>query len=166
MMMSQNETFLIRAADVRFGRAPDGRVQLITGEETKELGQVTAIFPISNPARMISLRDEEGREIGVLDDIHGLDPESRKLIKKELEKSYFMPRITDIYSIGEKLHVLSWEVETDRGRRAFEVRHVRQNVRRTGPRRFIVKDVDGNRYEIRDWSALPIRARRIIERHL
>jgi len=164
--MNQEKTFLIRAADVRFARGRDGRVQLITVEGKKRVGQVTGIFPISNPGHMISLRDQEGLEIGILDDMHGLDVESKKLIKEELEKSYFMPRIVDIYSIDEKLHVLIWEVETDKGRRAFEVRHVRQNVRRTGPRRFIVKDVDGNRYEIRDWTALPVRARRIIERYL
>jgi hypothetical protein len=77
-----------------------------------------------------------------------------------------MPRIVDVLAIREKLNVLAWDVETDRGQRTFEVRYVRQNVRGLGRQRLIIRDVDGNRYEIRNWRAFPQRAQRLIERYL
>ena len=112
------------------------------------------------------IRDEEGTEIGLLDDVRGLDPDSQRIIRDELERSYFMPRITDVLDVREELNVVIWEVETNRGPRKFEVRHVRQNIRRMGRRRLVIKDVDGNRYEIRDWIKLPPLAQKLIQNYL
>ena len=77
-----------------------------------------------------------------------------------------MPRITDIHSIKETLNVEEWDVETNKGPRTFQVRHARQNVRRLGPRRFAIKDVDGNRYSVRDWINLPPQAQKLFDPYL
>jgi hypothetical protein len=160
------EESVIKASEVRFARNAEGRVVLIRGTDPEVVGNVMSAFPLTSPGRMVSVRDEEGQEIGLLDDIHGLDPESRQIIRAELERSYFMPRITDILDVREEHRVVTWEVETNRGPRTFQVRHVRQNVRRMGRRRLVIKDVDGNRYEIRDWMDLPPLAQKLIQIYL
>jgi len=164
--MSQSDTFVIEGADVRFGRTSDGQILLHRGQNVVTVGSIMSAFPLTRPGQMVSIRDEEGDEIGILRGVGGLDPRSRRVMDEELERAYFMPRIRDILDIQEELNVVTWEVETDRGPRHFEVRNVRQNVRRMGNRRFVIRDVDGNRYEIHDWADLPPAAQRIIWNHL
>ena len=77
-----------------------------------------------------------------------------------------MPRVTDILDLRERMNGVEWEVQTNRGPRSFQVRHVRWSVRRIGPRRLVIKDVDGNRYEIRDWMQLSPASQKLLEPYL
>ena len=95
-----------------------------------------------------------------------LDEISRQIVVEELERTYFMPRITDVYDIHDDLGVVSWEVATDKGDRSFHVRNIRQNVRKMGRRRLVIRDVDGNRYEIRDWARPPAPPEKLLEPYL
>lgn len=164
--MTSDDEFLLSASQLRFERDAEGDALVVIDGRPRSLGNVMAAFPLSGRTRMVSLRDQEGQEIGILDDVAGLDETSRQIVTEELERTYFMPRIQDIFDIDEEHQVLTWEVETNRGPRTFQVRHVRQNVRKMGHRRLIIKDVDGNRYEIRDWQGLPPVARRFLEEYI
>lgn len=151
------DNFLLDASTCTFTRQSEERILM---ESTESQGQVTVMlmlgaFPLSDPGRLILLRDPEGNEIGILDELGKLDPDSRRLVQEELEKTYFMPIIKEVNSIDHTLNLITWNVRTDRGHRVFEVRHARQNVRKIGRTRLIIKDVDGNRYEIPDWTRLP-----------
>lgn len=158
--------FLIKASDVRFEREGEDRVVARTGGHALRIGNVVTAFPLSRPQCMIQLRDEEGQEIGILDDIRQLDKESRRIVQEQLDRSYFMPRILDVEGMESKLGVETWKVVTDKGPRTFMVRRPRINVRKLGRLRLIIKDVDGNRYDVRNWSRLPPRAQRHIQGHL
>jgi hypothetical protein len=147
-MQQQNEGFL-EAATLRLQRNEDGEPVAVIGEKRVTLGHILSIYPISNREHFVSLRDTEGNEIGIVEEAHTIEGGSRRVLQEELERSYFLPQITDIVSITDKLGVLTWRVETNRGPRTFEVRRPRQNVRSVGGGRYIVKDVDGNRYDIR-----------------
>ena len=161
-----DDDFVIKAGDVRFRREADGRVVLLRGGERTAVRGLLSAFPLTHAGRIVAVRDEEGNEIGLLDDAHALDAESRRIVAEEVERSYFMPRITDILDVREELNVVTWEVETDRGRRTFEVRHILRNIRRLRRRRVVIKDVDGNRYEIRDWLKLPAPARELMQMYM
>jgi len=165
--LATSETdFLITAEQVHFRRDEDDRIVLDYDGSRTQVSRIVAAFPLSDRQKMISVRDAEGVEIGILDHIGRLDPQSRAIVDHELERTYFMPRITDIRDIKEDLKVVDWDVETDKGPRQFQVRGVRRNIRRIGRRRVVVKDVDGNRYEIRDWSALSRDAQMLLEPYL
>ena len=138
----------MKADSVRLERNADGEPVARIRDRTVTLGHIVSIFPISNREHFVSLRDTEGNEIGIVKEAHLLDAASRRILREELERSYFLPRIKDILSINEQLGVLTWRVTTDRGTRSFEVRNPRRNVRSVGGGRYIVKDVDGNRYDI------------------
>jgi len=164
--VAQQKNFLIEASHVRFEREDDDHVYMITSGGRQEVGTITMAFPLSNRGRMIVVRNAEGEEIGILDNLKSLDAASRRIANEEMEKSYFLPRIQDVFDVTEKLGVATWKVQTDRGPRTFQVRRPRQNLRKIGRRRVIIRDVDGNRYELSDWTTLPRRTRRLFEEYL
>lgn len=153
---------LIDGEDITITRDSYGHPVAKVDDQEVVLSHILSIYPISNKTSFLALRDQQGKEIGILDSIDKLDSDSKKIVWEELERSYFLPRIKDIHAINEKLSVLTWEVSTNRGFRAFQVRNPRKNVRAVTNRRFIVKDVDGNRYEIRNIGNLPARAQTLI----
>ena len=87
------------------------------------------------------------------------------LVLEELEHAYLMPQIQRIYAIEEEFGVLHWHVLTDRGERHFEMRG-RDEVQPITPDRFLVRDIDGNRYEIADVRALDRWSQNLIHTHL
>lgn len=139
-------------------RLPDGRVY--------EDVQVAPAFPISRPNRFVQFTTAEGKEIGILPDPRRLDRESRDLLLRQLDQAYFMPRITRIIRIDERMGIARWEVETDRGWSAFDVVARSESVWYVGRNRVVIRDADGNRYLIEDLSALDKRSRRLADLYM
>ena len=136
----------VSAIELRKNRGGDN-VAILDGREIV-LGHILNVFPISNRSHFVSLRDLEGNEIGIVEQAHELDPESRRILRSELERSYFLPKIQDILSVADHLSIFTFRVKTDKGLRTFEVRNPRRSIRSVGGGRYIIKDVDGNRYDI------------------
>ena len=86
-------------------------------------------------------------------------------LEQELEKSYFLPALVRVLDITDDFGIQRWEVETDRGPRVFEVRS-REDLRWLHPGHLIVRDVDGNRYEIKRFDDLDTSSRLKIESFL
>ena len=105
------------------------------------------------------------KEIGIVQDIQKMDPQSRKVAEEELEMMYFIPKITRINRIKSERGSYKWIVETDRGEREFDIRH-REDIRMLESNRVIVKDIDGNRFEIPNYSRLDPRSRSMLERYM
>ncbi len=158
--------FLVDAATARFARdSRDDQVHMIVNNREYAVGNVAMAFPLSSRTRMISVRNREGQEIGILDDLSRLDDASRAIVDMEMEKAYFLPKVSDVFDVREELSIVTFKVETDRGPRTFQVRNVRQNIRKIGYVRFVIRDVDGNRYEIPDFNALSPRVQRMMEEY-
>ena len=60
-----------------------------------------------------------------------------------------------IHKMTERFGSAIWDLETDRGRIAISTRQLNEAVRELGPRWFLIVDVEGNRYEIKDLNELP-----------
>jgi len=151
---------------VRFGR--DGstlNVQIEGGEERKKVS-LARLFPLGEPERWISVLDTEGHELGIMQDLGGLDTESRRLVLEELRRRYIVPQIQRILSCKEKFEMVEWEVQTDRGTTTFLTRNLRDNIQQPDEDRLILTDVDGNRYDIADVGALDTRSRNLLEQHV
>ena len=159
------DDYLLDGSQVRFSRKDGDSAFMTTGGREYEVGAIVMAFPISKRARFVAVRDNQGEELGIIRDVGSLDPHSWRIVSEEVERSYFMPLILEVLDVTEKLAVGTWKVETDRGSRTFQVRRPRQNLRKIG-RRIIIRDVDGNRYEIRDWRKLSLRARSQIEEYI
>lgn len=143
-----------------------GTLKLVVKKDgaTKEYSgvEVKLAFPMTGGSKMVSFREPGGKEIGLLKDADALDHESSQALQQALGLAYFVPVITKIHSIIEEFGVTRWKVETDRGPRTFDVA-TRQDVRPLGQGRYLIRDVDGNRYEIRDTEALDPASRSLLD---
>jgi len=119
-------------------------------------------FPISGAADLVSFLDHDDKEVLLLQNPGGLDPESRRTLEEEIGRAYFVPKITYVYDIEDSHGAARWEVETDRGYRVFDVRD-REDVRVLGGVRVLLQDADGNRFEIEDLTLLDTHSRRLID---
>ena len=125
----------------------------LRGEIHERVG-VQRAFPLNAPTKFIVIHDSDGSEIGIVRDLADLAPDSRDALEIALEQAYFMPRILKINSIVSNFYVPTWDVETDRGHRVFEIPSSKRDVRVIDDVRVILRDADGNRYEIVDYRRL------------
>ncbi len=140
-------------------------------EGDREYPEVKPImgFPLTDPDQFISfveMKDgKNDKEIGIVEDIKKIDSKSRKVLKEELKKEYFMPRITKINRMKETHGVMKFDVETDKGPRDFETRF-KEDIRKLPGCCVVIKDADGNRYEIKDYRKLDQRSISLIDTEL
>ena len=127
-------------------------VQLPDGSTHTKVEAVRS-FPINETVRYITLLDSEGNEIGIVEDVRKLTPKSRDVLMEELQKRYFMPKITKINSLDGQFGVTQWDVETTQGDVQFGMR-TRYDIVTLENGRVLIKDADGNRYEIENYNKL------------
>jgi hypothetical protein len=160
----QRELNLLDPRGVRFRYDGFGDLMLeVEGDGAHAQVQVRRGFPLSDEGHFLSVRDRDGRELGMLRDVGELDGESARILAAELERIYFVPRITRVVRIEERFHIPRWEVETDRGPRVFEIRSGRSDVRVLPAGRILIRDADGNPYEIPDCLRLDEASRALVE---
>ncbi len=151
--------------EIRLFRDQKGRTHLALHDTvTFPNVRVRRAFPLSQPRRYVGFANNRDESITILRSLKGLDADSARIIKEELRKRYLGSVILDVYVMRERYGVSHWRVLTDRGEKEFDVRGLRDNIFDLGPRRLLIIDVDGNRYEIPDYGRLSPRARRQIER--
>ena len=130
---------------------------LKTNEAAEEVDhgivKLRRLFPFEELWSDITVMTPQNEEIGVIASID-LFGEVASLLKNELERVYFTPKISKIYSMKDKYGFSSWDVETDIGRITFSVKDTFRSVVSLGNNRAIITDVDGGRYEIVDASKL------------
>jgi hypothetical protein len=145
-----------------------GDVLRLTHEGDRTCLKVVVVraFPLSEPARYLSVRDTENKELGIIVEPTELDPENLRLVKEELERRYLVPVIRRIASIKERFGTVEWEVETHRGKCRFTTRDLRENVVRPSRGRYLLTDVDGNRYDVPELSALDAQSQEWLLRHM
>lgn len=129
-------------------------------------------FPLSaqNTNIMVCAPGEEmerGSEIGILEDLEGMQPESREAVIRELGLHYFVPVVKTIFDIREEFGFLYWSVETDRGRKDFIMRDsVIGSTRKVSDGRWLIIDINQTRYEIRDFQSLDSHSQNLLSRFL
>jgi hypothetical protein len=132
------------------------------GEEPKADVRVRRAFPWSQPGRYISIRDSEGKELMLIEDLSAIDAAQRELIESALKASSFVPRILAVRMVDVRFGHQQWSVVTDRGPIDFRVQE-REDIRFLADGRFRIKDADGNVYELPPLNQLDAESRRAIE---
>ncbi|HEX4794301.1 MAG TPA: DUF1854 domain-containing protein [Humisphaera sp.] len=148
-----------------FNLTPDaqGRLTLTRpGEEDKSDVRLRRAFPWSGPGRHVSVRDAEGKELLLIDDLLSLPEVLRQTIERWLEDTSLTPRITSIQHLDVRFGYQQWNVTTDRGPIEFRVQE-REDIRFLPDGRFRIKDADGNVYEMPRVDELDEPSRRAIE---
>jgi len=96
-------------------------------------------------------------------DPKSLKPESLEAVKEELARRYLTATVNSITDAKGEFGATYWHVETDRGPRDFVTQSLQENAQWLSPKHLMLIDVDGNRFEITDITALDERSRRLIE---
>ena len=104
-------------------------------------------FPWSSPQQHVSIRNSEGKEVLLIENVDALPAEQRAAVNAALGASIFVPRIQRVESIDVSFGYQKWQVQTDRGPTEFRVQE-REDIRFLPDGRFSIKDADGNVYEM------------------
>lgn len=153
-----HRTRILGPAELELERTDGGFVTLTVrgGEQPERYERINAFraFPLSAIDQYISLRDREGDEIGIVESLDALAPAQAALVRDELDRRYFTPLIQRVESLKEEFGYSYWTVDTDAGRRRFTVQSGKNNVTLVGEGRLVIVDVDGNRFEVADYTRL------------
>ncbi len=163
-MTDLNDSFNLRVLNpkefklFRTGEA-DARVRMeLLGDRCVIEVRIARALPLSDPDRYIGLRDGDDKEIGLLHDLHGLEPNTRIIIEEELDRRYLLPRVEKVIGVRDEFGISVWDVLTDHGTRRYTVRNMRDNTVPISPTRLIMTDVDGNRFEFPDVTTVGSKA--------
>lgn len=134
--------------------------------KTAERVRLLRAAPLSMPGGYISVRDRDGKEIGVLRDLSALDRDSREAAQSELYRRYIVPEIRKILGGRKRFDSVELDLDTDRGRRRIATREPLHQAVEVHPGRLLIEDAEDNRYEIRDVSALDPASRKILAENM
>lgn len=168
---------LKNAADVRYLTNKDIKFYETKGKllgavlDGKDEGRVDVLrlFPINEPTRYLSVRRraenhrDKNTEIGIIASLKGFSDEETKLVAHELEKRYFVPKITKVKSAREEFGHTYWETETTAGDRNFTTFDMSSSLIRISGNSVMLIDVDGSRYLIPDLKNADDKAMKILD---
>lgn len=123
-------------------------------------------FPFDLEWEFISVMNAEGEEIGIIRRVSDFDEETQGLLCNELQRRYYSPVIKQILSVKERYGFSYWKVMTEEGEVTFTLHDTYRSLIRAGETRVIFLDVNGNRFEIKDTSALDRKSQKKIELYL
>lgn len=145
-------------------RTPDG------SSETFERVSIIRAFPITAPNDFLSVREAikggNGDEIGLIETLSLFDADTVALLNEELDRRYFIPEITKLYSMKEKYGYHYTEAQTSAGRVKFVLNNPSNNIRTLEDGRILITDTDGNCFCLPDPAKLDKQSYRIIEIYL
>ena len=138
----------------------------IKQEEKEERVFLYRQFPFEIQWEFISVMDSDKQEIGILRSIEQFDQETKALLVKELVRRYYTPVIERIFSVKERYGFSYWKVKTPDGDMNFTLQDTFRSMIRAGENRLLLLDVNGNRFEIPDVTALDRKSYKKIELYL
>src|SRR5437870_9247823 len=106
------------AGELRLTRRADGRLWAARGDAERAVW-VRRCFPWSEPARFVSLRDDDQQEFALVRDPADLDAASRRVLEEALVAAGFVFQITRVTAIEEEVDIRHWRVQTPGGTRSF-----------------------------------------------
>ena len=159
------EMRFLTADNAVFARTEGGFVSLKFGEKEYKRVGVYLTFPLTNPEEFISIReaDEKAKEIGMVEALSQLPKDQQEMLREQIRLRYFMPVIKKVLDVKEEYGYAYWHVETSFGVCRFTTHMSGDVVVSLSDSRLLVKDIDGNRYEIPDFYALGVQERKKLD---
>ncbi len=123
-------------------------------------------FPFECEWDFISVLNEEQEEMGIVRSTSLFEGSAREILEEELRRRYYAPIIQSIQNVKERYGFSYWKVQTREGEVSFTLHDTYRSLIRAGEKRLILLDVNGNRFEIPDVSALDRKSYKKIELYL
>jgi hypothetical protein len=118
--------------------------------------------PLTHPNRYLALLNSKNEEVAMIVDPTDLREDCLSAIQVELSRRYLTATVTKVQKANVEFGATYWHVETDRGKRDFVTQNLQENAQWLSPKHLLLIDVDGNRFEIPDVSALDPRSVQIV----
>jgi hypothetical protein len=143
------------AADLTLFYEPAGTLRLTIGDRwSYPQVKLYQAAPLSHPGKYLSLQSGKGEEIVMVESLEDFKPEARSIVEEEIRRRYLTARIQAITGIRTEFGVTYWHVDTDRGPRDFVMQSLSESCIWLSDSHLLLIDVDGNRFEIPDRTAL------------
>ena len=139
---------------MKIEKMPSGFLKVTKDEKTYEKVNVVRLFPYQYEDEYIALLDKDNEEITILKDLDGLAKEERTILLNYLSYKYYMPEITKIHQIKEKMGYLYVDLETTAGKKEVCIADFVSNIRFIKDKILSITDVEGNKYRVSDFQAL------------
>ena len=140
--------------------AADGRLVVMVDGAPVPV-RLRQCFPWSEPGLHLSLRNDEDREIAIVDDPAELDAQSRSAIEQALAEAGFVLEVTRVLDIDEEVEIRQWTVETRQGRRLFQT-HLDDWPRSLPNGGILIRDVAGDLYRLAAPSQMDGKSRELL----
>ena len=140
--------------------AADGRLVVMVDGAPVPV-RLRQCFPWSEPGLHLSLRNDEDREIAIVDDPAELDAESRSAIEQALAEAGFVLEVTRVLDIDEEVEIRQWTIETRQGRRLFQT-HLDDWPRSLPNGGILIRDVAGDLYRLAAPSQMDRKSRELL----
>lgn len=155
----------LNRGNAEFQRTGTGFLSLKVGEERYPRVQVVRMFPFTDKDGFLSIRtpDERSREIGIIEKWGDFDEETCQMLREQLSLRYFTPVITKVLNIKDEYGYAYFDVVTNFGACRFTIQMGGNAVVHLTDTRILIYDIDENRFEIPDISALTPGERRKLD---
>jgi hypothetical protein len=140
--------------------AADGRLHVVVDGRCVAV-RLRQCFPWSEPGLHLSLRDDEEREIAIVDDPTLLEPDSRRALEHALAQAGFVLEVTRVLDIDEEIEIRQWTVETLQGSRSFQT-HLDDWPRILPNGGLLIRDVAGDLYRLASPATMDKKSRELL----
>lgn len=147
----------IKGGALRLERRGDGRLWALRNGDERPV-RVHRLFPWSDDARHVSLRDSADEEFALVGPEEPLDGESGRVLEEATRGAGFVLEVTAVLDVREEIEIRVWSVETRQGSRRFQTR-LDDWPRETPGKGLLIRDVAGDHYFVPDPEALDTRSR-------
>ena len=140
--------------------AADGRLAVVVDSVPVPV-RLRQCFPWSEPGLHLSLRNDEDREVAIVDDPARLDTESRLALEQALAEAGFVLEVTRVLNIEEEVEIRQWTVETRQGPRHFQT-HLDDWPRTLPNGGILIRDVAGDLYRLASPADMDRKSRELL----
>ena len=123
-------------------------------------------FPFNMPEEYISVQNKDQEELALIKSLSDLPDEAAALVREELERKYYTPKLKKILTLKETRGFSFWQVLTDAGELSFTLQDTSRSIAKISEDRAFIFDICGNRYEIESLKALDKKSYRKLELYL
>jgi hypothetical protein len=151
-----------RQPGLELWRGADGRLWGRSQAEPEPRSvRVCRLFPWSEPAQYVSLRDADDEELALVREPSELDPKSRSALELSLAEAGFVMEIEALNSVEEEIEIRTFEVQTSQGPRTFQTERD-EWPRQLGKSGLLIRDVAGDLYAVRHPEQLDARSQKLL----
>ena len=136
------------------------------GETVYDRVWLHLVFPYDLTDEFISVQNKDQEEIGIIRRLSDFDETTAQILQAELDRKYFVPKITKILTLKERHGFSYWKVDTDIGEMELSFQDTYKSITRVGSDRAFVTDISGNRFEIVSLEGLDRYSRKKLELYL